>query len=246
MTKELTIAYVLHSRPFKETSLLVNLFSKEQGRFSLVAKGIKRKNNQALKAILQPFNLLNIEYSGRSELKTLCEASLSPDISSFDSINRRAIACGYYLNELLMRSTQEWQESPQLFGAYHQCIDALRGAESFAAILRRFEVALLTELGVAPDWQIDTSGEVIQTDQRYHFINEQGFELISARSGSEPTEFNKTVSINPSLGYSGDAILSLGSGQFSEELNRSCQQITQMLLRLIIGNKPLESRKLWL
>lgn len=241
MNKKSTECYILHTRPFKETSLILNLFSQQQGRFSLLAKGVKRKNAQAKRAILQPFNLLDIEYVGRGELKILSNVELRKSVSESDpgSLSNRALACGYYLNELLMRSLQEWQEFEWLFQVYDESLTALKCSLEYSAILRNFEVSLLEELGVAPPWQVDIKGETICGDKRYHFNPEQGFEIIEKNSG-----LNYLYELDS--GFSGDAILSLGNGHYKPEVTKKCQQITQMMLREIIGDKPLESRKLWL
>jgi len=236
MAKESVVGYILHTRAFKETSLLIDLFSREQGRFSLLAKGVKRKNSQAQRAILQPFNLLNIEYTGRSELKTLCYSEL---VSNPTRLPNRALACGYYMNELLSRSVQEWQEFCQLFQLYHESIQVLINCEDFAPTLRDFEVSLLDELGVAPQWFTDIHGGDICRDSIYHFIPEQGFELVILKQ--QNNEFGLSHK-----GFIGEAILSLGGKCYNAKTQKICQQITQLLLRQIIGDRPLESRKLWL
>lgn len=241
MKKNFVESYVLHSRPFKETSLIFNLFSLQKGRFSLIAKGIKRKNAQAQRAVLQPFNLLNIEYVGNSELKILSNVELVrlPQVSELQVLSNRALACGYYLNELLIRSLQEWQEFEGLFEAYDSSIKALHSNSVFSAILRKFEVTLLNELGIAPQWDVDINGDVIRPDKYYYFNPEEGFELVNKNLHSmNSDEFNK--------GFNGTALLSLANDDYKPENSRECQQITQMMLREIIGNKPLESRKLWL
>ncbi len=241
MNKKSTECYILHARPFKETSLILNLFSQQKGRFSLLAKGVKRKNAQAQRAILQPFNLLNIEYVGRGELKILSNAELKKSTSVFEPINlsNRALACGYYLNELLIRSIQEWQEFERLFHIYDNSLKALKSRLEYSAILRNFEVSLLEELGVAPPWKVDVEGDVICSEKRYHFNPEQGFELFEKNSEMD-------YLYQGDSGFNGDAILSLGYGRYKPEVVKKCQQITQMILREIIGDKPLESRKLWL
>jgi len=236
MTKESVITYILHTRAFKETSLLVDLFSRELGRFSLVAKGIKRKSAQAQRAILQPFNLLKIEIAGRGELKVLCAAEL---VSSPQHLSHRALACGYYINELLIRSIQEKQEFAELFHFYNESIVALRADQDFASTLRNFEVNLLDALGFAPQWHADIHGDGICKDSVYLFIPEQGFELTPRNDESCYYE-------NSNNGFIGEAILSLGNKCYKAKTIKICQQITQMLLRQIIGNKPLESRKMWL
>ena len=241
MNKKSTESYILHARPFKETSLILSLFSQQQGRFSLLAKGVKRKNAQAQRAILQPFNLLNIEYVGRGDLKILSEVELVKQqaVSEPGCLSNRALACGYYLNELLIRSLQEWQEFESLFKVYDKSIKALQSRYEYSAILRDFEVSLLDELGIAPQWHVDVNGEAIGRDNHYHFNPEQGFELI--KQESKLTYLHQLES-----GFSGDAILSLGSGHYKPETNKTCRRITQLMLREIIGDRPLVSGKLWL
>jgi len=239
--KKVSNIYILHTRPFKETSLLLNVFGENIGRFSLVAKGVKRKKAQALKAILQPFNLLSIEFTGRGELKTLCHAE---PINQPSRMPSRALACGYYLNELLLRSTQEWQEFPELFIYYQHTLKNLHSdcesdSVDYAHYLRNFEVQLLAELGVSPDWQSDIDGSEIRPNSAYQFIVEQGFMLVN--SGPANGQPNLT-----SHQFLGQSIIDLGRGEYHKASLKSSQRVTQLLLRQIIGTKPLESRKLWI
>ena len=242
MSKESSIAYILHARAFKETSLLLHLFSQKNGRFTVVAKGVKRKGSQAQRAILQPFNLLTVEYFGRGDMKTLSDVEL---ISGLAPLPTRALACGYYLNELLLRSLQEWQEFESLFQSYQLAVNHLHSCSDFSPTLREFEVSLLDELGIAPSWDMDIMGVEISKTSRYYFVPEQGFQPVSIRSNDNDELTKHSLQIE-GTSLNGEAILSLGSKQFKTELNKSCQQITQRLLRQVIGNRPLESRKLWL
>jgi len=240
--------FVLHSSPFKETSLLIRLFSQHHGRFSIVAKGIKRKNSQAMRAILQPFNLLNIEYVGRSDLKTFCHAEL---LTTYENMPSRALACGYYINELLVRSLQEWQDFPLLFECYQKSIEVLKSTNNYVQILRNFEADLLLELGVAPTWGFDAQGIKISAQSYYYFVEDKGFQLVDNSSSSG--EVNGISSGNDMAScqlqdkkYIGQAILNFANRTYPIESNKISQQISQKLLRQIIGDKPLESRKLWL
>jgi DNA repair protein RecO (recombination protein O) len=241
MQKVLSECYLLHTQPFKETSLIVRMFGKHQGRFSVVAKGVKRKQSQAIRAILQPFSLLHLEYTGKSDLKILCNVELNERQLKQSEFSNRALACGYYLNELLIRATEEWQESPHLFEAYRQSLQLLQINEATtqktnaaqAEILRTFEVALLTDLGVAPDWTIDISGNEIKASSRYYYEDEQGFTEVVGVDNSD-------------TGFRGEVLIALGTHDYKQDLLKECQQATQMLLRKIIGDKPLESRKLWI
>jgi len=244
MHKNKITCYLLHSRPFKETSLIVNLFSCEQGRLSVVAKGIKRKASQGLRAVLQPFSLLEIEYSGRGNLKTLCQVEC---LESWQASSNRVLACGYYLNELIMRSTEEWQESEELFNYYRSSLAQLQllsdqQSIALAPVLRNFEVALLTQLGLAPDWTSDISNQAIVAENLYHFVIDQGFEKLVT-----DTDLHRVS--EPKVRYaswSGDAILSLSKGDYKTEVLQACQRLTQQLLLPVIGDKPIVSRKMWL
>jgi len=242
--------FVLHSTPFKETSLLIRLFSQQYGRFSIVAKGIKRKNSQAIRAILQPFNLLNIEYAGRSDLKTLCHAEL---LTTYENMPSRSLACGYYINELMLRSLQEWQDFSLLFECYQKSVEALRATNDYVPILRNFEADLLMELGVAPTWEFDTQGVEISSQSYYYFVEDKGFQLVddASPSGDNNANINGNVDDMASCQlqdnkYIGQAVLNFANRTYPKESSKVSQQISQKLLRQLIGDRPLESRKLWL
>ena len=112
-------AFVLHSRAFQENSLIIQVFSLELGRFSLIAKGIKGKRSMARKAQLQPFQKLLIEFTGKSDLKTLihCELTAAQPVSIL-SLQGQALACAYYASELVLRGLPEGHEYPELFHFY--------------------------------------------------------------------------------------------------------------------------------
>ncbi|MBV1910372.1 MAG: DNA repair protein RecO [Kangiellaceae bacterium] len=237
MNNQITSCFVLHSRSYKETSLIADLFSLEFGRFSVIANGIKRKNAQAQRAILQPFRLLKLEYRGRSELKTLCSVDVVVESKFlYRPMPSKAIACGYYVNELLLRTLQLGQEFPWLFDEYRASVEQLHNTQDLAHVLRNFEVSLLSELGIAPDWFSDISGEPIENLANYVFNIDHGFEKITG-----PYLFNSDYKIFP-----GQAITDLGHGYFHSDTAKMSQQVTQLLLRQVIGHKPLESRKLWI
>jgi len=235
MSMQQAKCFVLHSSPFKETSLLVRIFSQQHGRFSIVAKGIKRKSSQATRAILQPFNLLNIDYTGRSDLKNLCHAEL---VTAYENMPNRSLACGYYINELLVRSLQEWQDFPLLFELYQKTIEALKSSNDYVALLRDFEADLLAELGVAPTWELDAQGVKICSHSYYHFVENKGFQPVNKESDITSCQLQDKK-------YIGQAILNFANRTYPKESSKVSQQISQKLLRQVIGERPLESRKLW-
>jgi DNA repair protein RecO (recombination protein O) len=268
MAHQITRCFILHSRPFKETSLLLDIISQSNGRFSIVAKGAKRKNSQSLRAILQPFNELELTFTGRSDLKTLVNAELfleaSPQSEPTDctaeelairtkspivSMPSRVLACGYYINELMIRSLSASEPCPELWERYRECLNDLRREEPMSATLRQFEVSLLEDLGISPDWTHDINGQAIEEDTHYYFIEEQGFCPVSqSEQGPEQSIVNSVsqgFKSNAANQFIGAAILAIGKAKYSTNLDKYCQQITQRLLRQVIGQKPLESRKLW-
>lgn len=234
MLQETTNAFVLHSRPFKETSLILHCFTQRFGSISVIAKGIKRKNAQSKRAILQPFNLLKISFTGKSDLKILCDSEL---LIFKPQPKANSLACCYYLNELILRALKEWQEYPELFSVYQKTIENIcsTDGEELAKLLRSFEIALITFLGLSPDWHCDVDDQKIDASSAYEFVSESGFRKISNMRKEQSQHILSGKTIN------GIAIQDYSSIDLKE-----AQRITQKLIRPLIGNKPLESRKMWL
>ncbi|HTE14448.1 MAG TPA: DNA repair protein RecO, partial [Burkholderiales bacterium] len=137
--------YVLHSYPYQETSLIVEVFTREFGRVGMVAKGAKRPHSP-LRSVLMPFHALTLDWSGRSDLKTLRTAEWR---GAFRLLSGRALICGFYLNELLLKLLHRDDPHDALFGAYEQTLQALLNGADHALVLRCFEKRLLSELGYA-------------------------------------------------------------------------------------------------
>jgi len=256
-------AFVLHSRAFQENSLILQLFSLELGRFSVVAKGIKSKRSQARRALLQPFNEILIDYVGKNELKTLthCQLVVSPQRPVSVGLQGKALACGFYANELILRALPEYQDNATLFDAYRQLVNALseqvgsatpsENALNLSPILREFEMSLLAAMGILPDCRYDLRQDPILPDGDYRLLSQQGFERVDAKAENidgksvrEPAQKYTTVN-NLDECFSGRVILSLADGKPRPEDARAGQRITALLLREVIGDKPLQSRKLW-
>ena len=137
--KENQPIYILHSYPFKETSLIVEILSKDFGRIALVAKGARRPKS-SLRGMLLPFQSLHATWSGLQDLKTLHNVDWS---NAFLAIEGDALVCGFYLNELIMRLVPKDDPYPRLYDFYHKTILALTTNKSLNVILRRFELRLL-------------------------------------------------------------------------------------------------------
>lgn len=169
---ELTSAFVLHTRPFKETSLIVELFTEACGRVNVLAKGVRGNRKSSNRALLQPFQLVTVSWIGRGELKTLKQ--IEPD-GFAHRLQGIASLSALYLNELLLRLFIQWDPHPDVFHLYKISLQHLHSGDKPNLILREFELELLDVLGYAIDWQHDIYGDVIEETMSYGFIPEQGF-----------------------------------------------------------------------
>ena len=165
------LAYVLHSVPYKETSLIVELFCREQGRLPVVAKGAKRPHS-GLRAVLVSFQPLSVGFTGKSDVKTLTRAEWMGGLMSPDG---KALFAAYYLNELLMRGLGREDTHPELFDLYQQTLIGLVAGEDMNVCIRRFEVGLLQALGYGFDWQFDAQGREIDPECDYVWLDQQGW-----------------------------------------------------------------------
>ena len=139
--------FVLHSRPYKETSLVVDLLTRDYGRIAVVAKGAKRPHSQ-LRSVLQTFQPLQIGWSGRSELRTLVAADW---VGGMLPLEKAALLCGFYLNELLIKFLMRDEPHVVLFDHYVSTLNQLAHDEPAAIVLRKFELLLLKESGLIGD-----------------------------------------------------------------------------------------------
>jgi DNA repair protein RecO (recombination protein O) len=140
-------AFVLHSYPYKETSLIVELLTRDFGRVALIAKGAKRPHSQ-LRGVLQTFQPVSAGWTGKNELRTLTDADW---VGGLLPLERTALLCGFYLNELLVKLLARDDAHPALFDHYVSTLNQLAHNEPPPIVLRKFETALLKETGVASD-----------------------------------------------------------------------------------------------
>lgn len=223
-------AYVLHHWPYQEHSLIIEVLAQHEGRIRLLAKGAKRsKRGQA--ALLQPFRLLQIDWRGRGELKTLTSVE-SEDYQA--GLSGDYLYCGFYMNELLQRLVPEHASVPELFNDYHNSLHLLRDQVAMEPVLRKFEWTLLKHLQLDFDWLTEVEqGDPISADKTYYFKAGEGFaEVIHGR---EPTPF-----------IQGQAILKMAQFELTDEpLLRQFKWVMRRALTPYLGNKPLRSRELF-
>ncbi|CAG1010592.1 DNA repair protein RecO [Burkholderiales bacterium] len=164
-------ALVLHSIPYRETSLVVEIFSAAHGRLALVARGARRPRS-ALRGLMQAFQPLVLSWSGKGELRTLHKAEW---LGGLPALPGPALLCGFYLNELLLKLLPREDPHPALYQNYLLVLGQLASGEGPEANLRAFELRLLAELGYAPRLDKEAgSGQPIDPLARYHYVFDRG------------------------------------------------------------------------
>ena len=223
--------YVLHSRPWRETSLIVEAFTREHGRVGLVARGVRRARSR-LRGMLLPFHLLLLSWSGRGELPTLTGAEVEGPVRT---LRGRALFSGFYLNELLLKLLPRNDAHPDVFDDYRRALAQLGEDRALDWGLRTFEKRLLGALGYGPtlDRAADT-GAPVSPDRRYRYAPERGpVEAASAEDGPV---------------VSGRTLLALAGGQpdgGDERVRAEARRLMRAILAPHLGPRPLGSRALF-
>ncbi len=222
-------AFILHAYPFRETSLIVEAFSRREGRVGLVARGARRPAS-SFRGLLLSFHPLLLSWYGKSELRTLHGAERQ---GGRPGLQGMALICGLYLNELVMRLLPRDDPHEALFSNYAETLSAMTEGGNLQGILRRFEVDLLKELGYAPMLSHDAvSGEPLEPERVYNYELERGPLKESADESRSVRLFGKTL-------------LDMACGNYSDPVT---QQQSKALMRMLInhhvGAQPLHTRRL--
>ena len=178
--------YVLHTYPYKETSLIVEAFTRRHGRVALLARGARRPRS-AMRGVLLAFHPLRFGWSGSAELSNLISAEWA---GALQPLAGRGLMCGFYLNELILRLVPREDAHEALFDAYGHALARLSAHEAYAAVLRSFEKRLLAELGYAPLFDreaqsgapIEPSGSYVYEPDRGPVRSSHGDLVISGRT----------------------------------------------------------------
>lgn len=234
-------AFVLHTLPWRETSLIVEMFTRGHGRMGMIAKGARRPRS-ALRGLLQPFQPLEVRWAGKGELRTLISAEW---VGGLATLSGAAVMPGFYINELMVRLMAREDAHPNLFDDYAATLAALAdqsanasistptssvaalSTESTEPVLRRFECNLLREMGYAPHFDAETrNGNAVLPDQMYD---------VSPVSGI-------SISANPETAFTGSTLMALSMCGQSVEAAVSALRDPQVaaeskrLLRLLLGH----------
>ncbi|MBZ2189839.1 DNA repair protein RecO [Alcanivorax sp. JB21] len=210
--------WVLHTRPYRNTSLILELFGERRGRIGAVARS-GRKNH-----LLQAFRPLRADFHGRGELLTLghCEAE-GPALP----LTGRGLFCGLYLNELLTRLLHRFDPHPELLSPYVVTLSALaQDGVPQDVLLRRFELTLLDVLGYGLALEQDANGAPVRADGTYQLDPHQG--LLPAREG-----------------WPGNDLLAIAADAWHDSARRTARQLLRAALAPHLGSKPLMSRELF-
>lgn len=219
--------FVLHTYPFKETSLVVELFSRDFGRVAALAKGARRPRS-AMRGMLQAFQPLQATWSGKSELRNLHSLDWGEGLLL---LNGEALMCGFYLNELLLRLLPREDPHEALFNYYAQTLRYLAEGESVAPTLRRLELKLLQELGYAVPLTQQSEGVPIVAENEYLYLPERG--------AVSPNTLETGVQL------SGKTLLDMARDDYSDPATLlQSKQLMRMLLAHYLGDKPLHTRQL--
>ena len=222
--------FILHTYPFKETSVVAEVFTRSHGRMALIARGARRPAS-ALRGLMQPFTPLLVSWFGKSELKTLHAAEWQGGLMAPQG---RALMCGFYLNELLLRLLARGDAHELLYDRYVDTLEQLAGeacSTDYERILRHFEKNLLSEIGYGATFDVDADdGTPIEPAVRYVFQPERG--ALRARG-------------QPGCPVSGQTLIDLAAGHFERPATLvEAKSLMRALINHTLGTKPLYTRQL--
>jgi len=226
---DLTPAYILHQRPYRETSLLLDVFSQNHGRVSLIAKGV-RKKKRSQQGIFQLYQPLLVSWFGHGDLHTV---NTSEVMGPRYLLKENATLCGLYLNELLVKLLPVNEPESTIFNAYQLALEHLQAEQNNEIVLRLFEKRLLTELGYGLSLEYEAeSGDNFVEQQQYYYQPDVG--LVHWQQG-----LNRATISGRSVQH-----LNRESG-FDTESLKEIKQLMRTVLNHYLGGKPLQSRQLF-
>jgi DNA repair protein RecO (recombination protein O) len=220
-------AFVLHQRPFRDSSQLLECMTARHGRVGLVARGSRRPGNRQ-RALLQPFVPLKVSWVRRGELGRLTQ--VEAEGPSFELAGRHLLA-GFYANELQLRLTARGDPNAEVFSCYSRCLAQLAAGASLARTLRLFELELLGALGYGVELDGDLGeGEPLREDSLYVYELEHGLRRVASADNEADV-------------YSGRHLLSLRDRKLDDDGSLgTAQRLLGRVLKAHLGERPLKSR----
>ena len=225
MRVELEPSFILHTRPYRETSMLVYALTEQHGIVHLISRGAKRKGNN----LLQPFVRMVLSWSGRSDLVTLAKAEL--ECSKYIRDFRIHVQC-FYLHELMLRLMPKMSPAPELFHLYEHTLDAMIKYPLHEDVLRIFEIQLLNIIGHPLQLKFDyKTDQQIEKDLYYRYEPELG----PSRCDADNLQWNVVT---------GELLCSLEDHKFNSKVLPQAKKFLRGLLQHYLRGKPLMTRQL--
>jgi len=225
-------AFVLHSRPYRENQQLVDLLTENDGKLT-ASVYVGQSKRSIKKGLIQPFLPLRLTIKGQGHFKQISQIDSTG--KSF-SLVKHSLFSSFYLNELLIRLLTEQIACPELYSQYHETLTALAQGVAIAPQLRLFELALLEELGLSFDFS-----PVFEHDVTYfHYIAEQGFVPIYNAFPKIMTHCLDRTHLQAIAQRE-----ALYEGNVSAEVSHTFKLLMRQVINQLLGNKPLNSRKLF-
>jgi DNA repair protein RecO (recombination protein O) len=222
-------SFVLHSYPYRETSLVLDVFSRDHGRVALVAKGAKRPHS-ALRGVLQTFQPLGLSWTGKGEVRTLTQAEW---VGGMLPLAGDALLCGFYVNELLVKFCAREDAHPALFNHYVLTLSRLAHGEPALHALRSFERVLLRETGYAMALNKTITRQPVLADQKYVFDPERG---VRDASDDVPSQWPVIA---------GQTLLDMEKDDYSRpQTAAQSKTLMRFLLNVYLGGTPLATRQI--
>ena len=220
--------FLLHSYPYSETSLILDVFARDHGRIPLLARGARRPRS-VLRGVLIGFQPLELAWFGGGEVKTLAKAEWQ---GGMPLLTGRCLLLGYYLNELLLKLLQREDAHPGLFEAYAAALGALARGAADAPELRRFEKTLLREIGYGLTLEKDAGGFPVVSDRCYTYQVERGPVVAEKEDGQ--------------VVFKGKTFLDIASDDYTDQqtLSESKRLMRQLVAHHLEG-RPLQSRRVF-
>lgn len=227
-------AFLLQAHPYRETSLVVDVFSRDFGRIGLVARGAKRPR-AALRGVLMEFQPLELGWFGQSELRTLARAEWQ---RAWPMLSGPRLLLGYYLNELLQRLLAREDAHPALFDRYADTLQKLALAPGETAghqvLLRSFEKSLLQELGYGLTLDRDAHGAALDGDATYHYVPDQG--LMAGDAGAPD-----------GVGLTGAQALAISGDDYGDQqVSRLARTLMRTLIAHYLQGQELRTRRVFI
>jgi DNA repair protein RecO (recombination protein O) len=215
-------AYILHQQNYRESSLIIDALTRDYGRISLIAKGVRKAKSKTA-GVLRPFVALSLSYLGKSDLRTLTDAEMLDQTNELPGLS---LYCGFYINELVCNFLHKDDPHPEVFQDYQDCLKQLALGLHIEAALRMFELNLMDNIGYGVQLDYDLHHEKpITANKQYVFTKDDG--LIEDVNGQ----------------FSGSALLAMQQKRFDEPHVLS---VAKLLMRAVIDShlqgKQLKSR----